>query len=303
LPDHFHLLVETPEANLVLGMKWMLGTYTVRFNKRHRQSGHLFQGRYHSGHVSPSGGFLAQAADYIHLNPDRVRRIEPREPLQSYRWSSLGFYLDSRSRPPWLKVAAVLKDCGQLADNPDGRAKYERHVEDARGQSSNEMFERLRRDWCFGGEAYRKRVLGELESCELLLPAQGRFRGGALGPAEREAAEFKANKLIQDELKAIGATAAALPSWRKGDPRKVQIAQRLRAETTMTFGWIAERLQMGARSHLIHLLYWKNRTKAKRSEGGKPAMRAPKANADEPTILTSDTYSSVSLEQLDPRFD
>jgi REP element-mobilizing transposase RayT len=43
--NHFHLVVETPKPNLVAGMKWFLGTYTARFNRRHKLFGHLFSGR------------------------------------------------------------------------------------------------------------------------------------------------------------------------------------------------------------------------------------------------------------------
>jgi REP element-mobilizing transposase RayT len=46
MPNHYHLLLETPEPNLVVGMKWLQGTYTQRFNLRHGLRGHLFQGRY-----------------------------------------------------------------------------------------------------------------------------------------------------------------------------------------------------------------------------------------------------------------
>ena len=42
MPNHFHLVVETPQSNLVAGMKWFLGTYTSRFNRRHKLFGHLF---------------------------------------------------------------------------------------------------------------------------------------------------------------------------------------------------------------------------------------------------------------------
>ncbi len=45
MSNHFHLVVETPKANLVDGMKWLLGTYTSRFNRRHKLFGHLFSGR------------------------------------------------------------------------------------------------------------------------------------------------------------------------------------------------------------------------------------------------------------------
>jgi REP element-mobilizing transposase RayT len=46
MSNHFHLVVETPKANLVAGMKWFMGTYTSRFNRRHKLFGHLFSGRY-----------------------------------------------------------------------------------------------------------------------------------------------------------------------------------------------------------------------------------------------------------------
>src|ERR1019366_7766331 len=57
--NHYHLLVETPEGNLVAGMKWLLGTYTGRFNRRHKEFGHLFSGRYKALIVDGSGnGYL-----------------------------------------------------------------------------------------------------------------------------------------------------------------------------------------------------------------------------------------------------
>jgi hypothetical protein len=55
MPNHFHGVLETPEPNLVVGMKGFLGTYTGRFNRRHRQLGHLFNGRYKAWIVDGSG--------------------------------------------------------------------------------------------------------------------------------------------------------------------------------------------------------------------------------------------------------
>src|SRR5437867_3574498 len=76
MSNHFHLVVETPRANLVAGMKWFLGTYTGRFNRRHKLSGHLFSGRYKSLLiVDRSGsGYLRTVCVYVHLNPVRARR-------------------------------------------------------------------------------------------------------------------------------------------------------------------------------------------------------------------------------------
>ena len=57
--NHFHLVIETPQPNLVAGMKWLLGTYTSRYNRRHKEFGHLFSGRYKALLVDGSGsGYL-----------------------------------------------------------------------------------------------------------------------------------------------------------------------------------------------------------------------------------------------------
>src|SRR5438876_8631708 len=87
--NHFHLVVETPRANLVAGMKWLLGTYTMRYNRRHKLSGHLFAGRYKSLLIDgATPGYLRTACDYVHLNPVRARLLGKRERLRKYRWSS-----------------------------------------------------------------------------------------------------------------------------------------------------------------------------------------------------------------------
>src|ERR1041385_2778911 len=92
--NHFHLVVETPQPNLVAGMKWFLGTYTSRFNRRHKLCGHLFSGRYKSLIVDGSGnGYLKSVCDYVHLNPARARLVGREEALRSFAWSSWPTYL------------------------------------------------------------------------------------------------------------------------------------------------------------------------------------------------------------------
>ena len=83
MSNHFHLVVETPNANLVAGMKWFLGTYTSRFNRRHRYFGHLFSGRYKSLIVDGSGTeYLRTVCNYVHLNPARAGLVKKSEPLK-----------------------------------------------------------------------------------------------------------------------------------------------------------------------------------------------------------------------------
>ena len=74
--NHYHLLVETPEGNLVAGMKWLQATYTQRYNRRHRRFGHLFQGRYKAVIVDPQeSAYFQVISTYIHLNPARASFI------------------------------------------------------------------------------------------------------------------------------------------------------------------------------------------------------------------------------------
>ena len=51
--NHYHFMLETPQANLVAGMRWFQTTWTMRFNRRHGLCGHLFQGRYKAARPSP----------------------------------------------------------------------------------------------------------------------------------------------------------------------------------------------------------------------------------------------------------
>ena len=76
MSNHFHLVVETPRANLSAGMRWFLGTYTGRYNRRHRLFGHLFSGRFKALNVdAASPGYLKTVCDYVHLNPVRAKLI------------------------------------------------------------------------------------------------------------------------------------------------------------------------------------------------------------------------------------
>lgn len=110
MPNHFHLVVETPQPKLVAGMKWLLGVYSKRFNIRHQWCGHLFAGRYKALLVEGGGnGYRQTVCDYVHLNPVRAKMIRPAEPLEKFVWSSYGNYLkDPKERPRWLRVNRLL---------------------------------------------------------------------------------------------------------------------------------------------------------------------------------------------------
>src|SRR5882672_6230394 len=94
--NHFHLALETPEPNLSEGMKWLQGTWVMRFNRFRGVTGRPFQGRYKALHVEP-GHALAQVAHYIHLNPVRAK-VTTTDQLLHHPWSSLPLFA-SKKRP------------------------------------------------------------------------------------------------------------------------------------------------------------------------------------------------------------
>ena len=134
MPNHFHWIVETPQPNLVVGMKWLLGTYTSRFNRSHKLFGHLFCGRYKSLIVDGSGSsYLNSVGDYAHLNPARAKLVAADTPLKSFAWSSWPAYLLAPSkRPACLWVDRLLGEWGITKDSPAGRRRLERALEERR---------------------------------------------------------------------------------------------------------------------------------------------------------------------------
>jgi len=235
--NHFHLVVETPQPNLVAGMQWFLGTYTARFNRRHKLFGHLFSGRYKSLIVDGSGsGYLRTVCDYVHLNPARAKLLKPEEKLSAYAWSSYPVYLRAPSRrPAWLRVDRLLGECGIRRDDRQGRLEFQRIMEQRR-QEKPEDWKKLRRGWCWGGEDFREKLLG------LLGEEAGEHH---YGDEIRESAEAKAERLVGEGLARAGWREKDLELRRKGDKVKVALARRLRRETTLGWRWIAKRLQMG----------------------------------------------------------
>jgi putative transposase len=246
MSNHFHLVVETPEANLVEGMKWLLGTYTKRFNARHKVFGHLFSGRYKALVVDGSGdGYLKTACDYVHLNPVRAGLLSAEEPLERYRWSSYPFYISDRPRPLWLRVDRLMGEWHIGWDQPGAGRQFAAVMEARRQGEEEQQFKPLRRGWCLGSQKFRA------ETLEYIQQQKGKWH---YGKELRESAQAKAERLIGEACRVEAVSQEQLGRWRKGHPFKVKLALKLRTHTTVTVEWIAERLQMGTREHAAHLL-------------------------------------------------
>ena len=98
MPTHYHLLIQTPDANLSRCMRHINGLYTQRFNRRHNCDGQLFRGRYKSILVG-GDSYLLELVRYIHRNSLRGGLVKR---LDRYRWSSHKGFLSSSKKWSWL---------------------------------------------------------------------------------------------------------------------------------------------------------------------------------------------------------
>jgi REP element-mobilizing transposase RayT len=237
--NHYHLVLETPEANLVAGMAWLQSTYTIRLNHRHKLTGHVLSGRYKAQLVEGSGnGYLRTACDYVHLNPVRAGLLGDEDRLLAYPWSSFALYLAApEHRPSWLRVDRLLGEHGIGRDTPAGRREFERRMERRRREATDEAaLKELRRGWCLGSEVFRREMLGQME---------GKLGDNHPGELRRESGQAKAQRIIAEELAKLGWSPADLARRRKSDPAKLALAARLRNETTLSIREIAARLVLG----------------------------------------------------------
>ncbi len=255
MSNHYHFLLETPEANLVAGMKWFQGTYTQRFNAMFNCRGHLFQGRYkalpvEAGHDE---SYFQAVGNYIHLNPFRagLAGIGTAEPLEACKWSSFPVYVGAAAKcPSWLDTRRLLDACGINGEIPGSPALYRAAIENRmRGEvpdgSLEEQVQRqLKRGWYIGGEQFRTE-LGKM------LPARS---DNLRGEQRRAHDELEAERLLGTALEALNLSEAMLLELRNNHPEKQAVAWLLKKHTTVTGVWVARRLSMGNRSNISRAL-------------------------------------------------
>jgi len=272
--NHYHLLIETPEANLVTGMKWLQGTYTQRFNARHKVSGHLLQGRYKALPVdSASGEYFQTIGSYIHLNPARSKFFDlTGGRLSDYRWSSYPLYLRPARRPDWLCTERILGAMG-LDDDKRGRDGFRRtmrkRVSEIAG-SDNPMetdgcWNSIRRGWFFGSDGFRDELIDKLDG---VIGIKGK-RESFDGEETRLHDNQEAKKILKAGLEALGMDIPTLESMKKNCLEKCCLAWLIRKRTCVSNGWIKQHLHMGKATNFSALL-------KRVDEGGKqvdPIMR------------------------------
>ncbi|MDR3564118.1 MAG: transposase [Negativicutes bacterium] len=263
--NHYHLLVETPEPNLVLGMKWLQGAYTQRYNARHHKRGHLFQGRYRAVPVeAESAEYFQTVSTYIHLNPARAKLIQIGEQkLWEYPWSSYPSYV-RRTPPEWLVTRRVL---GSVGLGPGARQGYEAYLETrvlelgmkAGRREMEAAWKCLRRGWYVGGEGFGAGLLARVKAA-----LRSKRRESNMGSARMAHDQAQAGRMLEAGMKLLGLTGADLKKGPNGQTEKQVLAWWLYGRTTVTRRWLAETLRMGYETRISQAVSWveSNRTQA-----------------------------------------
>lgn len=149
MTNHYHLLIETPDANLSQGMRQLNGIYTQWINREHRRTGHVFQGRFKLILVEKESHLL-EVARYVVLNPVRANMVRsPRD----WQWSSYRATAGQDEVLAFLSVGCLLS---QFDGAPSrAMARYREFVRQGRAVR---IWEQLRRGGILGSDDYVERI-------------------------------------------------------------------------------------------------------------------------------------------------
>ena len=162
MPNHYHLLVETPRANLQAFMRRLNTAYALFFRYKHRWPGHVFQGRYGAKRVEVDE-YLLRVTRYIHLNPVRVRSMKGKDAdmikkvLRGYEWSSGRGYAGWKKPEGWVdyRCLKLMQGKSEATD----RQRYRGYLESMALERDEEMDAAMKASrHAIGDEGYRKEI-------------------------------------------------------------------------------------------------------------------------------------------------
>ena len=159
MDNHYHLLLETPEANLSWGIRRLNGNYGQSYNLRHRQVGHLLQGRYKAILVERES-HLMELCRYVVLNPVRASMATR---VEKWPWSSYQATVGKVKSPDWLAVDSLLANFSQRKGT--ARNAYAKFVEEGIGKPS--PWEKLRGQIYLGSEKFMEMMQERVDNEDL----------------------------------------------------------------------------------------------------------------------------------------
>tara|TARA_B100000614_G_C14483323_1_gene467602 strand:+ start:205 stop:1119 length:915 start_codon:yes stop_codon:yes gene_type:complete len=245
MSNHYHLAIETPEPNMVEGMRWLQSTFATRFNRFRNERGHVFQGRYKALLINEDRPLLG-LINYIHLNPARAKLCTV-DKLKGYPRSSFPKYFKRTVHPPLDR--ATLLNLADLPDTIGGMRKYTERLkllEERDPKQREALSKKYCRGWFLGSAEAKKQLSKDLSESNPSVDWEG------VDLKELNALSWE--RIVQAEMKRLKKKDADIYRDTKGAVWKVTIAKRLRKESTAKNPWIAERLQMGHPNYVSNLV-------------------------------------------------
>jgi putative transposase len=237
MSNHFHLCVKTKDGRLVSGMQWLQSSFANRFNKKVKDRGHVFQGRYKALLIE-EGESVLRVVNYIHLNPVRAG-IETVKTLRRYELSSFPKFF-RRKRPACLISRDWLWLAGDLKATAAGMRCYHRYlamVAEEQADPRSALYGELCRGWYIGTKEGKKALVEDLE--------EGRLGTEGLGKAAGYGPE-RAERLLERGLERLGKRSQDLETDLKLAEWKVVLAAWIRLQCGVSNRWFSEWMHMGS---------------------------------------------------------
>ena len=154
MSNHLHLVLKTPQPNLSRGMQSFLSGYANGWSRRHRFSGHVFQGRYRTELVEDET-YLWTVTRYVHLNPVRARIIDS---PAAWAWSSYPGYAHCARRLEWVAYDELLASWSGEFGGGDAAAAYRRYVIAGLSEAPESPWKEAYHGWILGSGSFIERV-------------------------------------------------------------------------------------------------------------------------------------------------
>jgi REP element-mobilizing transposase RayT len=227
--NHYHLLCETPRANITRGIHYLNSSYTGYFNRKYKRAGHLFQGRY-KGLLIEKDNYLLLLSRYIHLNPVRAGLAENPE---DYKWSSYSEYIGKSKKKEWVMYEWILSQFDK--DGSKALGFYKEFIEEGIGLNEN-PFKELKMGLILGSERFIEKVKSRIKLKKRREIPESRFFSRIVKYEEIISAIIKRFKISEKEIKEAGK--------RENLARKICL-YLLRTQTDMSNKEIGEKFDIG----------------------------------------------------------
>ena len=150
MPNHYHILLQTPLANLSHAMRHLDSLYTRRYNILQKRDGPLLRGRFKSIIVEDEK-YLLRLSRYIHLNPVTAKMVIH---AKDYLWSSYRAYLNKKLKPDWLLTDEILSRFGSSKKI----YKYSKFIAEGIDEEMNAFYKKLKLMPVLGCETFTKTI-------------------------------------------------------------------------------------------------------------------------------------------------